>query len=380
MSAATARPRISSAEHRERQARLREQADARGWSGVAVLGRGGGTYDRHGDLMYLTGHYQSFVHLPDRVPLWSGRSHALLILPVDGPSILLCSAPESDPELAADDVRIARDFRTEAAALIEAMGPGAFSGFDVAPVAFGLPVGGLEPAEPVVERLRRRKSPAEQDLLRHACRVGTEAVDALMTHATDGATEGEAVAAAGEVILGAGGAMYATTLAVADRADGFTGRPLPGFRAERRFSAGEVARLDLAWVYEGYYCDFGRSWVVGGSERNPAAAAVIAELRQGLDAAVAAARAGAPAGAIARHGQAALGPGVETAYPPHWGHGLGMGWEGPYLLADNEEPLEPGFALAIETVVRKDGIAAGGEYDVLVGEDGPEILTPAGWP
>jgi Xaa-Pro dipeptidase len=372
--------RISRAEHLARQERVRERAGALGWAGVAVLGRGGGTYDRHGDLMYLTGHYQTFVYLPDNPPLWSGRSHALFVLPVDGEPVLLCSAPEIDPELAVVDVRVAEDFPAEAAALLRELGGGGFSGFDVAPVAFALPLDGFQPAEPIIEALRRSKSPAEQSLLRYACGIGTQAVDALTAAAVPGATEGEAVAAAGEVILRSGGAIYGTTLAVADRADGFTGRPLPGYRAERRLTAGEVARLDLAWVYEGYYCDFGRSWVVGGGATNPPAAALIEALRQGLAGAVGAAVAGATAGEVARAGQASLPAGVQTSYPPHWGHGLGMGWEGPFLLADSDESLAPGFALAIETVIRRDGIAVGGELDVLITESGPEVLTPAKWP
>jgi hypothetical protein len=40
-----------------RQERLREIVEERGWPGIAVLGRGGGAYDRHGNLMYLSGHY-----------------------------------------------------------------------------------------------------------------------------------------------------------------------------------------------------------------------------------------------------------------------------------------------------------------------------------
>lgn len=382
MSRTPERIRIDRNEFLARQDRLRAAAAERGWPGVAVLGRGGGTYDRHGDLMYLSGHYQTFVYLPDRPPLWSGRSHALLVIPVEGPAILLCSAPEVDPDVVVDDVRFASDFPAEAAALLGELGGGGFSGFDVAAASLArrLPLDRFEPGEPLIEGFRRHKSEAEQWLLRHACAIGTEAVEALMAAAQPGATEGEAVAAAAEVVVRAGGALYAVTLAVADRAAGFTGRPLPGFRAERRFAAGEVARLDLAWVYEGYYCDFGRSWVVGGCGENERAAALISSLRSGLDAAVAAASPGATAGAVARAGFAALPARVEAGYPPHWGHGLGMGWEGPWLLPDNDEPIEAGYALAIEAVVRSDGLAAGGEYDVLVTRSGPDILTPASWP
>jgi Xaa-Pro aminopeptidase len=178
------------------------------------------------------------------------------------------------------------------------------------------------------------------------------------------------------VIAEAGAGFYTVSLDTS----GGSGPRFGGFRGLRRFEAGETARVDLVLVYEGYYCDFGRSWVVGGRERSPGGAALVDVLRAALDAAVAAARPGAVSGEIARAGLAALPADVETAYPPHWGHGLGMGWEGPFLVADGEEPIEEGFALAVEVALHRDGIVVSGEHDVLVGADGPEILTAAGWP
>jgi Xaa-Pro aminopeptidase len=378
----SSRPSIPRGELLTRQALLRDVARERGWPGVAVLGRGGGTYDRHGDLMYLSGHYQSFVHLPDRPPLWSGRSHALLVIPLEGPTRLLCSAPEFDPDIAVDDAVATGEFARDAAIILDELGGGGFSGWDVAPftLARKLPLTKFEPAEPSIEALRRRKSPAEQALLRHNGAVGTQAVEAIMGAAVPGATEGDAVAAGLAVVARHGGAVAAMTLSAGDRIESFTGRPFPGYRAERELVRGELARLDLAFVIEGYYCDFGRSWVVGGSGENLPAERLIAAVRGGLEAAVNAARVGASAGAVARAGTAALPDWAETGYPPHWGHGLGMGWEGPMLLPENDEPLEEGFALAIEVVVRAAGLAAGGEYNVLVTVDAPEILTPAAWP
>ena len=370
---------ISRAELLARQQRLRAAAEERGWPGVAVLGRGGGTYDRHGDLMYLSGHYQSFVHLPDRAPLWSGRSHALLVVPVEGRTRLLCSAPDFDTGLAVDDVAASGEFARDAARLLEELGGGGFSGWDVAPasLARALPLERFEPAEPVIEALRRRKSPAEQALLRRNCVIGTEAVEALMAAAVPGATEGEAVAAGVEVVACYGGRIAGIDLSAGDR---IIGRPFPGYWAEHKLEPGDLARLDLAFVVDGYYCDFGRSWVVGGPDLNPDAAELIAVVRTGLDAAVAAAVPGATAGALARAGSAALPDWVETGYPPHWGHGLGLGWEGPMLLADSDEPIEEGYTLAVEVILRARALTAGGEYDILVTAAGPEVLTPAHWP
>ncbi len=365
-----------------RQESARGAAAGRGWPGIAVLGHGGGTYERHGDLLYLTGHYQTFPSLHDRPPLWSGRGYALLVLPVEGDAVLLCSAPEVDPDVAVDDVRIARsDFGREAAQLLEPIAGGGFVGFDVAPasMAASLPLDRFEDAQDVTERLRRRKSPAELAVLREACGIGVRAVERLIDTAQPGTREADAVAAAGEEVFRGGALPYLVALAVGDRTESYTGRPLPGWRAERPFGHSELARLDLVIVYEGYYCDFGRSWVIGGEEEDRGAQQAIDNLRTALAAAYEAARPGATAGDVARAGAGALHEGFSTAYPPHWGHGLGVGWEGPWMLPDSDEPLEDRFVLAIETTVRGFGVTVSGEDDLLVTGDGGLVLTPARW-
>jgi Xaa-Pro aminopeptidase len=377
----TARPRVDAAEHRARQDALREIARERGWPAVAVFGRGGGTYDRHGDLLYLTGHYQTYPYLADRPPLWSGRGHALLVLPVDGAPVLVCSAPDVDPDVAVDDVRITRgDFAERCTELLAELGGGVV-GLDIVPASLAaqLPLGGFEPADDVLERMRRRKSPAEQAILRRACAVGTAAVDALIEASVPGATEGSAVARAASIACEAGAHPYLIALAAGERAGAYTGRPLPGWRAERRFGDGELARLDFVIVLEGYYCDFGRTWVVGDLPAGAPEHSLVTALEDALDAAVAAALPGAPAGLIARAGTAALPAGITTGYPPHWGHGLGLGWEGPWLLPDADERLEPGYALAVEVALQGEGGTVAGEQDILVGPVGPELLTPARW-
>lgn len=373
---------IDAGERRERRRRLQAEAQLRGWPGVAIFGRGGGTFDRHGDLLYLSGHYQAYPSLADRPPLWSGRGHALLVLPVDGEPVLLCSAPELSPDVDVADVRVARgDFGAQCASLLDQLGGGGVVGLDAVPnsIAAGLALDRFERADDVLERLRRCKSPAEQSILRRACSIGTAAVDALIAAAGPGATEGEAVAEAAAIVCAAGAFPYLIAFATGDRASCYTGRPLPGWRAERELRTGEPARLDLVIVLDGYYCDFGRSWAIGGAAAGEPLQFLLQTLRDSLAAAVSAAVPGEPAGAIARAGQAALPDGVQTGYPPHWGHGLGLGWEGPWLLPDNDELLEPGYALAVEVALTHAGQTLAAEQDVLIGADGPELLTPAGW-
>lgn len=373
---------IGAAEHRARQAALRAAAERRGWSAVAVFGRGGGTYDRHGNVRYLSGHYESYPHLHDRAPLWTGRALSLLVVEVDGPTTLLCAAPGHEDDLAVDEVRVAGGaFAEQAGQTLSRLELAALAGLDAVPgpLARALPVDGFATADDVLEALRRVKSPAEQQVLRAAGRLGTRAVQAIIDAALPNATEGEAVASAAALAYGAGAPIYLLELAVGDRSESYAGRPLPGWRAERRLRRGELARLDLVLVLEGYYCDFGRSWVIGGSDAAPRYHELLTALRQSLDAAVDAARDGALASAVAQAGAAALPPGTRAGYPPHWGHGLGLGWEGPWLLPDSYEPLREATALAVETTLTSDVGTVAAEQNILVGPGGPELLTPARW-
>jgi Xaa-Pro aminopeptidase len=368
---------ISAAEYAERQACARRLAADRGWPGIAVLGRGGGTHDRHGDLWYLTGHYQAYPYLHDRPPLWSGRSHALLVLPVDGPSVLICSAPEWEDALPVEEVRVSGDFGGLAREALRTVAGGGLVGADTAPTTLAgvLADAAMEADDELLEPLRRAKSAAELELIREACRIGSRAVDRFAAAAQPGASEGEAVAAALGDALADGAWPYICAVAAGDRDRSYTGRPSPGYRSEREFVAGETVRIDLVLVHRGYYCDFGRSFPVGGGV--PAVCAAVDRLRAGLAAAVAAAVPGAAAGDVAAAGSAALGD-AEQAYPPHWGHGLGLGWEGPWLLPDSREPLEANYTLAIEATISLGGATVSGEENVLVA-DPPEVLTDAGW-
>jgi Xaa-Pro dipeptidase len=354
-------------------------AASRAAPGIAVVGRGGGTYDRHGDLWYLTGHYQAYPYLHDRVPLWSGRSHAVLVLPVEGPSVLVCSAPEVDDVVAVDDVRSGGDF---AAICRDALAPvlegGLMVGLDALPASLAreLPVGSMIADDELLERLRRRKSASEQAILRHAVGIASTGITQLIAAATEGATEAEAVAAGLQPALEAGAWPYMLSLAAGDRMTSYTGRPSPGYRPHRSFEAGEIVRLDYVVVYDGYYADFARTFAVGTP--TDAVLDAVSRLRDALRAAIEAARPGAQAGDVAATGAARV-EGGEIGYPPHWGHGLGLGWEGPWLLPGSSEPIERDFALAVEATIRYGAITVSGEENILVSDVGPEILSTAPW-
>src|SRR6478735_10194274 len=95
-------PRIAPDEFRDRQRRARELAAQRGLAGILVWSRGGHTTDRFYDVQWLAGYTSQFPFIPDG-PGWSARSHAALILPVDGPAVLVADMPAFREDLAVAD-------------------------------------------------------------------------------------------------------------------------------------------------------------------------------------------------------------------------------------------------------------------------------------
>ena len=58
-------------EYKRRQRAFADRLDGADLPGAVVVSRGGSTLDRYADVMYLTGHYQSYSYLPDEPGLFS---------------------------------------------------------------------------------------------------------------------------------------------------------------------------------------------------------------------------------------------------------------------------------------------------------------------
>ena len=59
------------------------------------------------------------------------------------------------------------------------------------------------------------------------------------------------------------------------------------------------------------------------------------------------------------------------------GHGVGLGWDVPWLAPGDDTVLEPGMVLCLERTIRKDGYLGDFEETVVVTEDGCEKITDA---
>jgi Xaa-Pro aminopeptidase len=147
--------------------------------------------------------------------------------------------------------------------------------------------------------------------------------------------------------------------------------------------AGDLLRIDAYGSVAGYLFDVARSMVVGSAVSDEQIELIDA-LRGAVMAGVHALRPGVPLADVVRACEDALADSAHArrhGVPKHvmggfWGHGLGLGFEPPWIGPDSTELVEPGWCLAIERRAAVTGLG-GAQYedDVLIGADGAELLT-----
>jgi Xaa-Pro aminopeptidase len=201
----------------------------------------------------------------------------------------------------------------------------------------------------------------------------------MMTAAEPGTSHGDVVAAGMAVLAPAGAALYNSFMASGrgGAEPQVVRRNFPTWGSDERLEAGQWFRIGLSGVVDGYYFDLSRSKAIGPPTNRQVelfeaaieiVAAAIAEILPG-----ASAEAVAAAG-LAR--QAALGypnDGVFTGL----GHGVGLGWDAPWLAPGDATVIEPGMVLCIERTIRKDGYLGDFEETVVVTGTGCEKITDA---
>lgn len=381
---------IAAEEFAARRAAAREEAARRGLDGLLVCSRGGGGVDRYADIAYLTDHYTSFPFIPDLPGRWSGRAHAFLVLPVVGEPRLVIDLPYAERvAMPAGQVVVADLVLEKTAECLAACGlAGArvgLVGSDTLAVGMfraleaAVPGTQWSDADDVLTGLRAKKSAAEVERLRAASRLGSRMIEAMMQAAEPGATHADVVAAGMAVLIPAGGMLYNSFMA-----SGTGGNHATAFRAtfptwatEEPLAEGQWFRVGISGVLHGYCFDLARSKPIGAVSNRVLEAfeAAIAVVEAGI----AAIRPGATAGAVAR---AALAKQEALGYPlagvfGGMGHGLGMGWDPPWLTPEQEMRIEPGMVLCVEKTLTRDGYLGDFEQTVLVTADGTELLTDA---
>ena len=388
---------IAPDEFRERQDRARAAAADRGLDGLVVWSRGGGPVDMSADVVYLANHYSQQPYMADHAGIGRARSHGVLVLPVNGPSILVMDVPWWRPDLVvADEVRTGNDVISKAADAMRSAGlsdgrvglVGASHMTAAAHLGFveELPSLELVRTDDLVERLRIYKSPAEVLAMRAAIALGDLAVSAAMDAAVVGATEADCAAEAAAVVARHGGVLYDAACASGANAHNFTWARMPS-SSLRPLAQGDMFHMDCYGALGGYFWDFGRTRVAG-DEPSVQQRELIDAAIEVVDAVCAAIRPGLTAAQVYAAGEQVMAASEviqripveasDTEGFPAVGHGIGLGWEAPWLTPVDQTILVPGMTIAVETLIGHPSLGGGFfEENGVVTDDGFEILTTA---
>ncbi|TMK85473.1 MAG: type I methionyl aminopeptidase [Actinobacteria bacterium] len=247
------------------------------------------------------------------------------------------------------------------------------------------------------------KSPEEVARMRQAGRIVAAAVERLMEVVEPGMTTEDLDRIAADVIA-AHGALpsfkgyrgFPATICTSLNDEVVHGIPSP----KRKVIPGDVLKLDVGCIWEGYHGDSAVSVFVGGS---PSAEAekLVRVTEESLEAGIAALRPGHRLSDVGHAvQQVAEGAGF-SCVREYAGHGVGRALHEDPQVPNSGEPgrgplVKPGLVVAIEpmvnvgtwrtrvlrdhwTVVTADGsLSAHFEHTVAVTDDGTEVLTARG--
>lgn len=228
----------------------------------------------------------------------------------------------------------------------------------------------------LVEQLRSVKSPEEIAKLRRAAEYSSTGMESLIASIKAGMTAKEMStlwqgAALAETRRRGEPEPQSTWSYIAIAGDGFA----PGGPAQ----PGDVIKIDVGCVIDGYSSDGGRTAVLG--QPHPEAQHVFDALHRAFDTGLALFSPGRPLREIHQAVARSMSDQGYTNYQRgHFGHGVGASiWseEWPFISSDSTATLEPGMVLAYETPWYIEGL--GGfiiEDQLLVTERGIEVMAP----
>lgn len=388
--APVAKPTVPAEEFAERRRRAVAAAKARGLAGLLVCSRGGGTLDRYADVLYLTNFYTHFPFIPDFEGNWSARAHTFLILPVDEVPELVIDVPDDGRIRLADGRVTYSDFVLDDA--VKALKTAGLAGARIGLVGgdvltftmlnklrAALPELVIEPADDLLMGLRSIKSPAEIALLRRASAIGSRMIEAMMDAAVTGASHGDVVAAGLNYLVPAGGMLYNSFMASGRGGDPsrFAKSNFPTWGSDKRLADGDWIRLGISGAVDGYVFDLARSKAVGPVTNRQVE--LFESAIASIEATLAAIRPGATAGDLGAAGldkQKSMGFAVDGVFSA-MGHGIGLGWDDPWLARGVTTPIVPNMVLSVERTIMQDGYLGDYEESVLITPDGYERLTDA---
>lgn len=405
MSGTGAAPFFAPEEYHARWIRVDQAMAARGYDTLLIWQRGAGTFDRVGDVLWLTNFVMN----------GSGQDPASeeFGAPYTFGAVLMRRGqePELHVGLPADDLELSRvvcgkvvshteNLMTGLAAYLRAQGIEgrvALVGDDVLPGMY--------------DRLLRRHTPQIEWHADEALLLGPQSIKSareleayrmagdLVTHALTAATQSlltghssaEAAAAAAAILLRAGGGFHRIDIHHgAETEHRVVSADLYGYHTTPP-AAGDVVR---AWIFgpilQGYWLDPGRSLICGNQPTIgqrallEGAVEVVDALTAAMKPGVTPRQLGILGGKIARkHGYfdhpqlkvPLLGHGLGTNFVPNI-IPIGEGDPDPTGILRYDAPLEAGMVMAAEIFLTHPGVGtAGFEQNLIVTDTGPELLT-----
>ena len=225
------------------------------------------------------------------------------------------------------------------------------------------------------------KRPAELDRMRAAGGILIDVLDAIRAELRPGVSTGDLDRIAAKLIEDAGAVSsfkgygsnppFPGVICASLNDEVVHGIPSP----RRRLADGDVVSIDVGCIVDGWHADTARTWVVGRVPRE--VTDLIDATRRGMEAGMAAARAGNRLGDI---GHAIESVAHERGYGivrPFVGHGIGRAMHEDPQVPNYGRPgtgmlIEPGMCFAIEPMFN-----LGGD-DVVVDDDGWTVRTADG--
>jgi Xaa-Pro aminopeptidase len=370
---------------------------AAGCDAALVWSKGGGFMDMNADVLYLTNHYSQYAFVGEEAGVGSGRAHAAVLLPVDGPTSLVTDVSFWHRDLVVADSVVPTMFvpQTVARLVREAglassrlalVGSSYLTTATYLRLREALPEADFVWMDRLIEDQRIHKSASELAVIRLATALGNRAVDALMDAVVEGNTEAMAAAEATRTVVADGGLLYDAACASGPWSEHFTYARLPSADAGRPLQRGDLFHVDCYGAYGGYFFDLARSRVVGDAP-SPRQQELLDAVIEGVETVIAAVRPGVTGGDLHRVGRRwmersafvrALASEPAMDGPLSFGHGIGLGWERPWLVEHDCTVLEPDMYLAVEILLGHPSIGgAMFEHSGLVTGSGFEVLTTA---
>ena len=315
--------------------------------------------------------------------------HAAVVLTADGGAGMLCVDMEETTVRgrAGDmDIRVWGEFTDDSMAVLsELLGD---LGLDTARIGTEfdyLPAGDLRklearmplasfvPVDPMMNRLRQIKTGEELDFLRRLSRISDTAIGTAFDAVSPGSTEMDLAAALTRSVYEQGGERFKLMIvATGERSQ------LPNVGpTERVLEPGDVCRVEIFSVINGYHAGVCRTAVVGHAP--PEAERIwanLADCRRMLFDLI------APGVPTRKVYQAFLDKFGALGLPPidFVGHGIGLHLhEDPYLSNHDDGTLEAGMVLGVEPLVYRTGYGFGLQFKdmIAVTESGCELLSDA---